>query len=95
MKNTKKIIYLLIVVASIFLFSHITPEMAIRTKLLTIFSGDSIPLILSDIEEFEDDSKKTMYIVKDENSNSPFANHYKWAVKKVIFFYLAEPIGKA
>ncbi len=95
----KAISILLLLVIAVFLIGHSSPKMALRTHLFTIFNGNSITLLLSDIEEIEyreedDYPGSRFFIIKDPNSRNSFANDYVWGVHKKGFLYFAYEIGK-
>ncbi len=100
MKILKKLFVLILICIVLFTAAHITPKLAIRTMLIKSFSGHTIPLVLSNIKEFQYKEEQNnpnvkVYIIDEKKSDSPMANHYKIGVEKKLFLYFVYPIGKA
>lgn len=103
-RKIKMIISGILVIAVIFILSHLTPSAAIRSDLF--FKGYFIKSIIADIEFNEEQHNLDKETLEDENSkiytvknkgftdrNGFLINNFK--VKKVGFLYFANNYGEA
>ncbi|MDD7182201.1 hypothetical protein [Peptostreptococcus porci] len=93
----KKITVIITILILAFIISHISPSIAIRTRLITLFNGSAIELVFSDIHEInqkDTSAEKKFFIIKEDVKHNSLANDYVWGVTKKGFLYFAYPIGK-
>lgn len=105
MKKRKILAVSLIVFMLFYLILHISPSMAIRTRLVTLGQIRSISLLFSDIEEDDFHNKLDkkvakknngkFYVIANEKSDSILRKPYSWLVTKKYFLYFAQPYGKS
>lgn len=105
MKKRKVLTVSLIVFVLSYLLLHISPSIAIRTRLITLGQIRSISLLFSDIEEDDFHNKLDkkvakknngkFYVITNEKSDSILRKPYSWLVTKKYFLYFAQPYGKS
>ncbi len=103
-RKIRMIISSILVIAVIFILSHLTPAAAIKSDLF--FKGYFIKSITADIEFNEEQHNLDKEILEEENSkiynikNKGFTDRngfsiYNFKVKKVGFLYFADNYGEA
>ncbi|WP_101772229.1 hypothetical protein [Peptostreptococcus faecalis] len=96
-KDLKAFIIVATLLAGVFIVFHITPQMAMRTKAVTLLNGHTLPLNASEIEVDEFHNKSYISQAKKENGTFYYfksnAIYEFFRDKKIIWRDMSEPFG--